>query len=102
MKIKNLGTVTFIQQKKIGEKIEKIIRVRLDLNTKVDQDEEYNIYVYVDTNSTEKDNKKAMLIPMEREMKIANDFEISLNKKYDFELDQAFESIVGLTEYSEK
>lgn len=92
MAIKNLGTITSIQQKKNSKKIEKSICIRMDLNTKADKDEEYNIYII--------DTEKAALFPIDQEIKVDNKFEVSLNKKYDFELDKDQKSIIGLTEIS--
>ena len=109
MAIVNLGTITSIQQKINGSTFEKTIHIRLDLNKKMDESEEINIYVCVDTNhvnKNKKEEKKAMLIPMDWDIKVTNDFELSLNKKYDFVLADINNEhkihVIGLTEYSEK
>lgn len=110
MKIKNFGTIISIQQKKIvrnneEDKIEKSIRIRLNLNVKTEEKEEYNIYV--DNNQIDKnETKKAFLIPMTWDIKVANNFELHLNQKYDFVLadieNEDTIHVIGLTECSEK
>ena len=109
MAMKNLGTIFSIRQKVSEQEVsesgktdltfEKEIRIRLDLNIKADKDKdekdkEYNIYVI--------NTKEATLISMDQYFRIEKDFEISLNKKYDFELNISNNSIIGLTECSEK
>lgn len=98
MAIKNLGMVTSIRQKRNYKKIEKTIFIRLDLNVKEDENKEYNIYI----NNT----KNAVLFPMDREIKVDTHFELSLNKKYNFDLadidDEKNTQVIGLTESLEK
>ena len=108
MAIKNLGTITSVQQKMDNSTFEKKIRIHLDLNVKEEENKEYNIYIQPAEKSDKKERKgknkwKAKLIQMDQEFSIEKDFDISLNKKYDFELDldKDQKSIIGLTEISE-